>query len=181
MKLIIGLLDRMVLVAAVLLGSSMYGFILSYRQRISGHLEQSLKDLYEFQKIADKYNEGSLESLIETYKVSLDPIMQDTGLAVENIWLSSEKFRILLDGLQGNLFQKITVLMSHYDKAQITATWEIYEPSVIMSVDGLQAAAIIGGSVWLVFLAIITILKYIIVKYRKKHNIHGPFQASKPM
>jgi hypothetical protein len=64
MKVVRDILDRIVLLAAVVAAGCIPSFIVQYRQRAGGRLDQALADLTPFQAIADRYHGGSLAELV---------------------------------------------------------------------------------------------------------------------
>jgi hypothetical protein len=60
MKFVRDILDRIVLLAAVVAAGCIPSFIVQYRQRAGGRLDQVLADLAPFQEIADRNHGGSL-------------------------------------------------------------------------------------------------------------------------
>ena len=54
MSLIRGLVDRVLLICAVVAGGLVPGFISQYRQRLGGMLDQARLDLAPWQRIADQ-------------------------------------------------------------------------------------------------------------------------------
>ena len=63
MHLIRGLIDRLLLLATVITGGLVPGFITQYVQRLGGRLDQALLDLAPWQHIADQYFHGDLAQL----------------------------------------------------------------------------------------------------------------------
>ncbi len=64
MKVIGAILDRIVLLLAVVAAGCIPSFMVQYRQHLGGRLDQVLADLAPFQAIADRYHGGSLTELI---------------------------------------------------------------------------------------------------------------------
>src|SRR5258708_19654127 len=65
MLFIRGLLDRLLLLAAVITGGLVPGFITQYVQRLGGRLDQARLDLAPWQQIADQYFHGRLAHLLQ--------------------------------------------------------------------------------------------------------------------
>ena len=154
MNLIRGLLDRVVLVGGVLSGGTTPNFIAQYRQRLGGHLDQVLQDLAPFQQIADLYHGGSLDALVQHHLKSPDATFYGEGAAIKAMMDSAQRLRESFEGLQGNVAEQLWYLMKHADPGMTRATWEIYEPSFVLSVDSIIFAAGVGLIVWLVFQAV---------------------------
>lgn len=158
MKLLLALFDRVLLVASVLFGGCLHSFILNYRQRIEGHLNQSQADLQQFQQIADRHFNGSLPDLIQSYSVDTTSAIQETANAVKNIWDTSEELRLVFEGLQGNVIQQIQTMLEYYDKEKLVATWEIYQPSFTLSLDSMLMALLSAVTIWGTFMLLKSIV-----------------------
>src|ERR1039457_4926951 len=104
MPVIRGVLDRIVLLFAVVLAGCVPSFIAQYRQRASGRLEQVLADLAPFQQIADHEHGGSLADLVRYHLQSTDPTFHREGAALQSMLDSAERLRALLRGLDTDLY-----------------------------------------------------------------------------
>ena len=79
------LLDRIVLLAAVVAAGCVPSFIVQYRQRAGGRLDQVLADLAPFQAIADRNHGGSLAELIHYHLQSTDATFHQEGAALQSM------------------------------------------------------------------------------------------------
>jgi sensor c-di-GMP phosphodiesterase-like protein len=147
-------LDRAVLVAAVLCAGMAPSFMAQYRQRVGGHLAQALQDLAPFQQIANLRHRGSLEALVQHHLQSSDPTFQAEGAAIRAMMESVQRLKEAVEGLSGTLAHQLLYLLQHPDPDLARATWAIYQPSFAMSMEGLVFALSAGLLIWLVFLGI---------------------------
>ena len=154
MRMIGGILDRLVLVTGFVAGGCIPGFIAQYRQRVGGALDQVSKDLAPFQAIADRLHGGSLEALVRHHLASSDATFHAEGAAIRAMMDSLSSLREAFRALETDLFHQIAYLLQHADGAIVRATWSIFQPTFVLSADGLLVAALVGVSVWLVFLAV---------------------------
>lgn len=154
MGIIEGLLDRVVLVGGVLCGGTAPSFIAQYRQRVGGHLDQVLQDLLPFQQIANLRHGGSLEALVQHHLRSTDATFRDEGAAIQAMMTAAQRLRAAYEGLNGSLFEQSAFMAVHAQPELLRATWQIYEPSFALSVQGLVFAASVGIVVWLAFLGL---------------------------
>jgi len=153
MTLMRGILDRVILVTGVIAAGCVPSFILQYRQRTSGMLDQVLKDLAPFQAIADKLNNGSLKELVRQHGESSDPTLYNQGAAIQTMVESVEKFQRNLSALDTDLFHQLSFLIVKIDPHIARATWETYSPAFALSVESVIFGSIIGMLIWLSFLA----------------------------
>lgn len=151
MEFIRGLLDRLLLVGGVLAGGTAPSFVAQYRQRIGGHLNQVLQDLAPFQQIANLYHGGSLDALVQHHLNSPDVTFHKEGAAIKAMMDAAQHLREIFEGLSGNLAQQLWFLSKHADPNVLSATWEVYAPSFVFSVDSIILAATTALVLWLVF------------------------------
>jgi hypothetical protein len=149
-----GLLDRMVLLLGVVIAGCVPSFIVQYRQRASGRLEQVLADLAPFQQIADHEHGGSLAELVRYHLQSSDPTFHREGAALQSMLDTAERLRALLHGLDTDLFHQGVYLLGHADLELARATWSLYQPGFALSPQSIAFALIVGVLLWLLFLGL---------------------------
>ena len=154
MSLLGSLLDRIVLVAGTVAGGCVPGFVVQYRQRVGGRLDQVLLDLAPFREIAARYHEGSLDALIRHHLASADPTFHAEGEAVQAMVDSESRLRAMQEALQGGIWEQLAYLIPNYDPDIVRATWSDHIPTFTLDTQGLTVALVIGGGLWLVFIAI---------------------------
>lgn len=154
MPLIRGLLDRIVLVGGAIAGGTTPSFVAQYRQRVGGRLDQVLQDLAPFQAIADRYHGGSLEALVQHHLASTDPTFHAEGAAIQAMMDSAVRLREAYQALQGSLAEQLAYLAANADPEIVRATWEVYDPSFVVSLESLLAAGVIGVALWLTFMGL---------------------------
>ena len=152
MAFIRGILDRIVLVAAVIAAGCVPSFIAQYRQRIGGMLDQVLIDLAPFQSIANQLHHGSLQELIKHHLDSSDQTFYKEGLAVQAMVDSAEQLRRAFQALDTDLFHQLSYLAARLDPAIARATWEVFSPSFGLTVESVVFGSALGILIWLVFL-----------------------------
>jgi len=154
MGLIRGMLDRIVLLCAVVAAGCVPSFIAQYRQRASGRLDQVLADLAPFQQIADREHSGSLAALIQYHLQSSDPTFHREGAALQGMVSAADHLRALLQGLDTDLYHQCAYLLLHWDGDLTRSTWALYQPGFTLSVQGALFALILGVLLWLLFLGL---------------------------
>lgn len=146
-----GLLDRAVLIAAVLGAGTIPGFIAQYRQRVGGMLAQVQTDLAPFLEIAQRLHGGDLERLIAHHRASSDPTFRAEGDAIAAMRDTIDRLQDTYSALSGDLFQQLVYLTQSIDTEIARATWEIFEPSFSFTPSGLVFALAVGLAAWLLF------------------------------
>jgi hypothetical protein len=151
MSLIRGLVDRVLLICAVVAGGLVPGFISQYRQRLGGMLDQAKLDLAPWQRIADQYFHGNLGQLIQYHLASKDPTFHSEGAAISSLVASVQHLQLEVAALHGNLFQQATYLALHGDPAIAHATLGDWVPTFGLSVAGISFALLFALCLWLLF------------------------------
>jgi len=154
MAFIRGILDRIVLVAGVIVAGCMPSFIAQYRQRVGGMLDQVLQDLAPFQAIADKLHHGNLQELIQHHLDSSDPTFYKEGAAVQAMLESADQLRRSFQALDTDLFHQLSYLITRMDPVIARATWDVFSPSFGLSVESLVFGSAVGVVIWLAFLSV---------------------------
>jgi hypothetical protein len=154
MKFVREILDRIVLLAAVVAAGCIPSFIVQYRQRAGGRLDQVLADLAPFQAIADQYHGGSLAELIRYHLASTDATFHQEGAALQSMVQNADRLRALLAGLDTDLLHQCAYLLLHRDDSLLGATWGGYQPAFTLDLQSAVFALALGLLLWAVFLGL---------------------------
>ena len=152
MSLVRGLFDRIVLLGAFLAAGCVPGFIIQYRQRLGGALDQVTKDLAPFREIAKQFHGGKLDKLIEHHVFSTDPTFQAEGNAIQVMVRTFDRLRAAMEALDTDLVHQILLLLKRGDPQIAKATWAAYQPAFSFSAEGLMFAGAVAITIWLVFM-----------------------------
>lgn len=154
MSLVRGLFDRLVLIAGVLVGGCIPGFITQYQQRVGGRLDQVRQDLLPFQQIATRYHGGDLHALVTHHLASPDQSFQAEGRAIEDMLDSLARLQAMMDGLAGSVWHQLVYLTGHFDHEIGAATWHNFLPSFNLDPASLMVAGAFGVACWLLFVGV---------------------------
>ena len=146
-----GLLDRVLLVCAVVAGGLVPGFIAQYRQRLGGRLDQARLDLAPWQHLADQFYQGDLGKLIQYHLDSSDPKFSAEGAVIRSLVSTVQNLQGAVDAMHGSLFQQSAYLLLHADPALARATWADWVPTFALSAEGLLFALVLAVALWLLF------------------------------
>jgi Protein of unknown function (DUF2937) len=149
-----GLLDRLLLVCAVVAGGLVPGFIAQYRQRLGGRLDQARLDLEPWQRLADQFHQGDIQKLIQYHLDSGDAKFHAEGAVIHSLVETVHHLQSAVDALQGSLFRQAAYLALHADPGLARATFGDWVPTFAFSVEGIVFALAFGAVVWLVFQAV---------------------------
>ena len=152
MVLLRGFIDRIVLLVTFLVAGCVPGFIVQYRQRLGGALDQVVKDLAPFREIADRLHGGKLDKLIEHHLQSTDATFQAEGSAILAMVRSLDRLRATVMELDTDLVHQILLLVKRTDPQIAKATWAAYQPSMSFTPEALLFAGALAIVVWMLFL-----------------------------
>ncbi len=161
MKLVRGLLDRLLLACAVVAGGLVPGFMAQYRQRLGGRLDQARLDLAYWQRLADQYYQGDIERLIRYHLDNSDPQIRAEGAIIRALVESVQQLQGAVDALHGSLFHQATYLALHAEMGIVRATASDWVPTFALSAEGIVFALVFAIGVWLVFQCIWQLLAWL--------------------
>lgn len=152
MHIVRGILDRLVLLGAVLLAACIPSFIAQYRQRLGGRLDQVRSDLAPFQAIANHDFGGSLAKLIDYHLSSQDTTFHQEGAALQSMLDAAARLRAAVQALNADLIHQCVYLLRHPDYDLLRSTWSAYQPGFTLTVQGALFALVLGVILWSLFL-----------------------------
>jgi type II secretory pathway pseudopilin PulG len=146
-----GILDRIVLVVAVLAAACVPSFVAQYRQRLGGRLDQALQDLNLFQEIANRNHGGDLNRLIKHHLASSDVTFRDEGIAIQKMVDTVATLRESVAALNADIWSQLAYLLQRGDLEMAKATWSSFVPAVNYTPEALLFAFAMGVVIWLLF------------------------------
>ena len=147
-----GILDRLVLLAAVLAAACIPSFIVQYRQRLAGRLDQVHADLAAFQAIADRNFGGNLAKMIDYHLASRDSTFHSEGAALQAMVDAAARLQGAVQALNTDLVHQCLYLVRYPDHELLSATWSLYQPGFTFTPAGIVFTLVLGLLVWLLFL-----------------------------
>ena len=168
MKTVRALLDRIVLLVAVVAAGCIPSFIIQYRQRLGGRLDQVQADLAPFQAIADRFHGGSLSELIRYHLQSTDATFHQEGAALQSMVQAAERLRAMLAALDTDLAHQCLYMLLHHDNELLRATWSSYQPGFTLDLQGVVFALAIGLVIWALFLGLWHVVAYLLGAARRE-------------
>ncbi len=172
-----GIIDRIVLVASILVAGCIPSFIAQYRQRLGGRLDQVLQDLALFQEIANRYHGGSLEVLIQHHLASSDPTFHDEGAAIQSMVQTAERLGQAMQALNTDVVHQLAYLITRADTEIVQATWAVFQPSFTLTLDSVVLAVVLGVTIWLVFLGVWHGIAHAVRRSRTRHQRRSRFST----
>ena|SRR5688572_8843265 len=154
MAILRGILDRIVLVVAILAAGCVPSFIAQYRQRLGGMLDQANRDLALFQDIANRFHGGDIQRLIKHHLASTDPTFRAEGTAIQTMLETVARLKANLAALNTDLLNQVRWIAQDGDATVARATWDAFVPAMSFTGEALLFAFGTGVGIWLVFLLV---------------------------
>lgn len=119
MAIITSYLRILLLVAGVLSGIQLPGFVDQYGKSLQAHLVESERSLNEFRSEADKFFDGSIEDLVAYYQASDDRVFQEGGQSINAIY---------------QRYQRLNTAYKSFSQSG----WKAYQQAFFTPVDDIQ-------------------------------------------
>jgi len=171
MRFVRGLIDRLLLLAAAIMGGLVPGFISQYRQRLGGRLDQALADLAPWQHLANQYHHGHLAELIQYHLASPDPTFHAEGAIIESLVQTVARLQASFDALHTTLFRQVAYLSTHADPELARATFQDWVPTFALSVEGIVFALAFALVLWLIFHALWRLVGLSVQRWREHRRL----------
>lgn len=140
MKRLFDYLRLVLFVGGVLIGVQVPAFVDQYGKRLDAHWEESQRSLQSFQADADKFFDGSIQRLIQHYRSSDDPVVNDGGVSLKTLFdrnaMLSQAHAQFNQGIFDAYYQ---TLLNPIGEIR-NKTWSEYNFTIV-----LDAAAIVWG------------------------------------
>lgn len=152
MFLIRGLLDRIILIGAIFAAACLPSFIVQYRQRLGGRLDQVLRDLQPFQEIANRNHGGDMKKLIQHHLASTDRTFRDEGSAIQAMVDAAARLKASVQALNADLMHQVGYLATNLDTDVAAATWSTFVPGFSFTPEYALFAITVGLAIWALFI-----------------------------
>lgn len=142
-KIFAGLIDRCLFTCVFIIGVQLPEFIQQYSQRLSGHLNEALMQLNEFQLIADRHFKGDLSSMIEKYLVNREPSIKETANIIVNTSRRASDLQAHLFNLEETEYiKRVFYFITEYDISMAQATLQQFQLAIPLNLSALLTGAI---------------------------------------
>lgn len=171
MNIIKQLTDKIFFAAGVIIFLQLPHFIDQYTQRVGGYSASKNQQLEKYTSIASNGYNGDIDKLINSFKSSNDPAVQETGKNIEEIQTDSFLLKEELQILETEgLFRKIIFLITNTRIDLARGTIKNFQPGVPLNLWAL-AYGLFGGILFsLIFNGFLFIPKKVLEKRRIKRN-----------
>ncbi|MEO1574636.1 MAG: DUF2937 family protein [Pseudomonadota bacterium] len=147
------ILDRLLLIGAVLVAGAFPSFATQYEQQLTASLNQASDDLAPFQAIADRHHGGSLDRLVAHHRNSDDPVFYEEGDAIESLMGTLAALRTSQSQMQGGLFSDARHIVTTRHPDIRASTLSSFRPSMEYRPDALVFALAAGFTLWFLIAA----------------------------
>ncbi len=145
MKIVTGLLDRLLFAAGLVLFLQIPQFIDHYTQRYAGYRQAVADSVQQYQTSADTHYEGDLRLMIHEFQNAETPAMRDVGRKMDRERLKLDEMTAGLAVLRtGSLPAKLAHLATDIDMPLARATFEDYKPGLPLTLDA-AICGLVGG------------------------------------
>lgn len=168
MKIILRFIDRLIFAAGVLLFLQLPNFTDQYTQRFGGYYESEKQTLNEYRGLADKYFEGNMDLMIESFSdQNNNGAIREAG---EMLSQKADRINDLKNGLEilenGNLLERVAYILFHFDNSLFFGTVNAYTPGMPFTTSAL-VSGLIGG---LIFTLIFILLQRFVLLFVPKKS-----------
>lgn len=171
-KLFASLIDRCIFTLAFIIGVQFPEFIQQYSQRLSGHLNEALQQLDQFQLIANRHFQGRLADMIQKYSSNIEPSISETGALIvdtSNRVTSLQSHLVNIE--QADYFKRLYAFITQYDLPMAQATLQQYKLAIPLDMLALLSGAILALCILIIIHSFVGSMKLMInwlVKVPKK-------------
>lgn len=163
LKVISSLFDRCLFTVLFIFGVQIPEFIQQYSQRLSGHLNEALGQLNEYQLVADRHFDGSLPSMVTKYLTNSEPAIKETAAIINNVSnrvsdLKSQLFNIK----ETEYIESLYYFLIQFDSSMAQATLEQYQLAIPISLPALATGVLLALGVTLFMYLVVNLIKMII-------------------
>ena len=141
MKLLLGILDRLVFTAGVLVCMQLPHFVDQYTHRLGGYSRAAQEQLAQYEAIARTNFNGDLDALIAEFSGSSSPAVAQTGRQVARARTRAQQLNAGLQTLETRSFVRKLVYLAVYIEPNIARdSLRSFKPGL-----PLTAAALVSG------------------------------------
>ncbi len=167
--MLLNILDKLLLVAAVLLFTQIPHFMDQYTQRIAGHYETEQAYLEKFQTIADDFYHGDLNLMVKDFKASKRGGIIRIAELIEGSMRRVEALQQALQVLRGkDFFRKLGYFATTPDLMIAKGTLTDFQPGMPFSAEAILCGASGGLLSILLFAVSVRLPLFVLRRKRKK-------------
>ncbi|XPF94709.1 DUF2937 family protein [Colwellia sp. RE-S-Sl-9] len=168
LKILSTLFDRCLFTLTFIVGVQFPEFIQQYSQRLSGHLNEALLQLNEYQLIANRHFDGNLKTMIEKYLLNSEPSIKETGEIIMNTSTRASDLQAHLFNIQEtDYIKRVYYFITEFDESMVQATFQQYQLAIPLSLPALSTG--VASALFIVITSHI-VINYTIIFIRSITN-----------
>ena len=168
MRVIKGLLDRIIFAAGVLLFMQMPHVIDLYEQRLGGYYQAQVEYLQQYQKIAEQQHQGNIIALINEFKASSKRSVQQTAANIQSTYKQTNELKRDMQVLEtGSFVSKLFHLSTRLKLDIAQATIQSLKPAFPLTLEAFICGMLGGISLSFIFNMFLSFPKLFISRDRK--------------
>lgn len=173
LKIISALFDRCLFTLTFILGLQLPEFIQQYSQRLSGHLNEALSQLSEYQLIADRHFDGNLTSMINKYLINSEQSIKETANIISHTSTRVTDLQSHLFNIQeAEYVKRVYYFVTQFDQSMAQATIEQYQLAIPLSLPALITGALFALCIVIIIHLFIRTFKLIFrITFKKSATI----------
>jgi hypothetical protein len=161
-RLLSTLIDRCIFTIAFIIGVQFPEFIQQYSQRLSGHLDEALQQLAQFQLIANRHFDGDLSAMVRKYSSNIEPSISETADLIVDTSSRVTHLETHLNNIgQADYFKRLYAFATEYDLTMAQATLQQFQLAIPLDVMSLVSGAILALGVLMIIYSTIGCTKLV--------------------
>jgi len=138
LKILSTLFDRCLFTLTFILGLQLPEFIQQYSQRLSGHLNEALLQLGDYQEIADRHFDGNLKLMVDKYLTNSEASINETAHVISKVTERVKDLQSHLTNLQdAEYINRVFYFITEFDESMAQATIQQYQLAIPLSLSAL--------------------------------------------
>lgn len=153
---------------ALLIGLQFPHFLTLYETRLDAHYQESLRQLSQYQKLADSLFKGDLRALVDRHKNSSSALFKAETAIIEALVSRTEFLKNQKNSLQGSSLIRYSFLLTQFNKPLFLETKNNYRANIVLNTEAIIVGIIIATVVTLLLEFIFLLWPFLINKIRHK-------------
>jgi len=129
---------------ALMAGIQGPNFVDQYVKRVDAHYQEVLGNAKKFVEVANRYHNGSMESLIDSHKTNADPAFRAEAEPIKVLYERRVHFEAEKQALQGPLWSQALHIIQAKDEELLRETYANYTANVPLNTDAALSGVLAG-------------------------------------
>tara|TARA_R110001583_G_scaffold10698_9_gene49221 strand:+ start:7528 stop:8070 length:543 start_codon:yes stop_codon:yes gene_type:complete len=152
----------------LLIGLQFPHFLTLYETRLDAHYQESLRQLSQYQKLADLLFEGDLQALLGRHKNSNSTLFKAETSIIEALVSRTDFLTYQKNSLQGSPVKRYTFLLTQINKPLFLETKNNYQANIVLNTEAIVVGLIIATVLTLLLECLFLICPFLF--YKMCHN-----------